>query len=308
MSITLRGLADLANRALQHGATHVYGANAIEWDVKAYCETPVNRTLHCRDYKRGAVRKYKWSVNPGSLTLHLQGLPCRKCKKCLYVKQSEWTDRILREMAMTDRNWFVTLTLNPETHHRTFMEALADRNERGWRDTDFDHASDEWKLRCEGVSKLLTDYLKRVRKPLAGETPVSFRYVAVTEPHKNGLPHLHLIMSERAGNLTYRRICDRWTRNGFADASLVRDPVGAGAYVAKYITKNSQTRIRASLRFGQLPGEEDMDDLYRNVVRLIGLADQSEGTERNNPLEEGLSPVGWQLQPQLEKSFNAKLL
>lgn len=277
--ITLKGLAELASRALSHGATRIEGTNAFEWDVNAYCEEPLHRTLHARGSDR-EMRKQKWKVNPGSLTVHLQGLPCRKCAKCRFIKQSKWTDRILRELSMSDRTWFVTLTLSPEEQHRVFMEELAYRNSRGWRDTDFDKEADEWRLRCEGVSKLLTKFLKRVRKPLAGEDDVSFRYVAVTEPHKNGLPHLHLLMTERAGSLTYRRICDRWT-HGHSDASLVKDPVGAGKYVAKYITKDGSTRIRASVRYGELPSNEGLAELEERIGVLIGLAAHSEASERH---------------------------
>lgn len=289
--IALKGLADLVNRGLAHGASHVQGTNAFEWDLNSYCEAPLARTLHARGYVPGVMRKHKWATNPKSLSLHLSGIPCRKCPKCRYVRQSEWTDRILMEMAMSERNWFVTLTLSPEEHHRVFMEEIAFRNSSGWLDTDFDKEADEWRLRCDGVSKLLTRYLKRVRKPLAGEDDVSFRYVAVTEPHKSGLPHLHLIMTERAGSLTYRRICERWTQHGFADASLVKEPVAAGKYVAKYLTKDSSTRIRASLRYGQLPSSEGLRELRERIEDLIGLAGQSSHSERAHPPEGGLSPV-----------------
>lgn len=275
MSITLRGLRDLTSRAISYGASRIEGSNSFEWDVRSYCEKPFNRTLHARGYPV-AMQKYKSSVNPGTLTLHMQGLPCRKCAKCRYIKSAFWADRIIRENAMTDRNWFVTLTLSPEEHHRVFMEEIAYRNSRGWRDDDFDKPDAEWRLRCDGVSKLLTKYLKRVRKPLAGEDHIGLRYVAVTEPHKNGLPHLHLIMHERAGKLTYRRICDRWDRHGLSDASLVRDPVKSGHYVAKYLTKQLTSRIRASQHYGELPDSEGIAELAQRIADLIDPADQSE--------------------------------
>lgn len=297
MGITLLGLARLANRALQSGGSYIEGFNALEWDVGAYCDQPIARSLHARDYKRGVMLKHKTTVNPGALSVHLAGLPCRKCTKCRFIKRCLWTDRILREMSTAGRNWFVTLTLSPEEQHRVFMEEIARLNSRGWRDSDFNDATSEWRLRCNGVGRELTKYLKRVRKPLAGETNVELRYVAMFEPHENGLPHLHLIMGERAGSLTYRRICDRWEALGFADASLVKEPVKAGRYVAKYITKHEQTRVRASQRYGELPSASELVRAEQAFAALYGLADPSEDmsvtpTEKGASLPKGLrNPV-----------------
>lgn len=284
MSISIEGLADLANRAMAHGATRIDGSNALEWEVNAYCENPFSRTLHARGYDR-ELRKHKWAASPGSLSLHLIGLPCRKCSKCRYVHSTMWRDRIVDECHNHKRSWFVTLTMNPAEHQRSFMQEMRDRNSSGWLDTDFDQPGQEWSLRASGASKLLTKFLKRVRKPLVGEEAIQLRYVAVTERHKTGLPHLHLIMHEVSGKLTYRRICDRWT-HGFSDASLVRDNTKVGWYVAKYVTKDSLTRMRASQGYGKLPttGRSDLVELY-DALSL--LTEQSSKVERNNPLGEG---------------------
>lgn len=296
MSSTIEGLAALANRALQHGATYVDGANAIEWDVNAYCENPFNRTLHARGYDR-ELRKHKWATRPGSLSVHLTGLPCRKCRKCLYIRANGWRERIAEEFTRHERTWFVTLTFNPFWQQKLFMEEMALKNSSGWLDSDFDTKEAEWRLRAMGASRLLTKWLKRVRKPLAGEEAVGLRYVAVTERHKTGLPHLHLLMHEEFGKLTYRRIVDRWTRYGFADASLVRDRLKTGWYVAKYVTKDSLTRMRASEKYGRLPSKvpSDLIELY-DALSL--LAEQSAEAARNNPtgggpLSFGLAPATW---------------
>lgn len=303
MSIAIEGLAALANRAMEHGATRVEGANAFEWDVGAYCLQPINRSLHARGYQKGEMRKSKWAHKPGSLSVHLTGLPCRKCTRCLYVRASMWRDRIFDEIHRYERTWFVTLTLNPAWQQKVFMDEMKIRNSSGWLDTDFDQQGSEWALRSSGASKLVTNWLKRVRKPQKGEEAVGLRYVAVTERHKTGLPHLHLLMHEVSGNLTYRRICDRWT-HGFADASLVRDPKKAGWYVAKYVTKDSLTRMRSSQHYGKLPNNR-ASELLELYDALIALSEPSSGTERNNPLERGFSPKGRSTpQAPMEKSFD----
>ena len=61
--------------ALPGGARHVDDLlTTWEWDVGSHCDEPFARTLHARrDYY--AEKGYR--VCPGSLTLHLSGLPCR---------------------------------------------------------------------------------------------------------------------------------------------------------------------------------------------------------------------------------------
>lgn len=297
MSISIEGLAELASRAILHGASRVEGSNTFAWDVNAYCENPFNRTLHARGYDKGILRKHKFAISPGSLSVHMTGLPCRKCRKCLYIRASQWRDRIVNELENAQRTWFVTLTMNPATHQRTFMEQMAIKNSSGWLDTDFDTEAMEWKLRASGASSLLTAWLKRVRSRSDYGEGIGLRYVAVTEKHKSGLPHLHLMLHETAGSLTYRRICDKWTDgyrfkgkhvagHGFADASLVRDVKKCAWYVAKYVTKDSLTRMRASQNYGGLPDKRlaDLDELYAS---LYALSEPRSAADRNNPFGKG---------------------
>lgn len=257
MPISHAALHRLADTALQRGGHHLGFTNAVEWDVGAYCEAPLSRTLHSRG-SRVVLHKYKWSTSPGSLSVHLTGLPCRHCSKCLFVRAEQWTERAIKECATWGRTWFVTLTLNPAWQTKVFMDEMAYRNSRGWRDTDFDQLGDEFTLRAIGAGKLLTKYLKHVRKPLAvahglktPEREIRLRYLSVFERHESGLPHMHLLMHEAGGKLTYDRICGRWLRYGFASAELVRSPKDAAWYVCKYITKDALCRIRASQNYGK---------------------------------------------------------
>lgn len=129
------------------------------------------------------------------------------------------------------------------------MRALAEKNRKGWLDSDFNQLG-EYRLRCEEIGRMITRYLKRVRKPLAGENPVGLRYLWVTEQHKSGLPHVHMLAHETVGLVSYDRLMGRWA-HGHATAKLVKSEGAASKYVAKYMTKDSNVRVRASLHYGQ---------------------------------------------------------
>ena len=97
---------------------------AWEWDVGAHCLAPFSRTLHARrDYR--AEKGYR--INPGSLTLHLSGLPCRKCERCRAVRGTQWRQRIRSELALWPRTWFCTYTLRPAVHFQMHMAHLAEK-------------------------------------------------------------------------------------------------------------------------------------------------------------------------------------
>ena len=167
----------------------------------------------------------------------------------------------MKELALWPRTWFVTLTLNPAWQHQLFMAELADKNSRGWRDTDFDLSKAEFALRVSGAAKLLTKFLKNVRKPHTGEAAIDLRYLCAIERHKSGLPHMHLLMHEAGGKLTYDRIGNRWKKYGFFKANLVTDHEEAAWYVCKYVSYNEATRVRASQHYGRLQTIHLLDKL-----------------------------------------------
>ena len=227
-----------------------------EWDVGAHCLEPFARTLHARrDYR--AERGFR--VNPGSLTLHLSGLPCRKCERCRAVRGTQWRQRIRAELGLWPRTWFCTYTFRPAVHFQMHMAHLAEKNRVGWLDSDFYPPEAEWKLRCEAAGKQFTKYLKKVRKVRKGENPVRFSYLVAFEPHSEelaGLPHIHAVVHEIAGPVTWRRLASRWD-HGWMTAKLVGSdddvsPAKVARYVAKYLTKvDSGPRVRASASYGR---------------------------------------------------------
>lgn len=245
---TLRRL--ILDKAMPCGAHPVGDQPGVwHWDVGAHCQDPQAVTHHARGDDRYA-RNEKWQVNPGSLTLHMEGLPCRKCPSCLRIRAKLWQNRARVEMSVWKRTWFCTYTLRPEEQFRALMKSLVVKNRAGWLDSDFGTA-DEYRLRCEEIGRLYTLYLKRVRKPTANERPVGLRYLLVFEKHRSGLPHLHALVHETSGLLSYDRLTSRW-KHGHCNAKLVNSAGAASKYVSKYMTKgNEASRVRASLKYGQ---------------------------------------------------------
>ena len=186
---------------------------------------------------------------------------CRRCRPCQKAKAASWAARAALECAASRRVWFVTLTLSP--HQRYLHEAQARSVYQ--RRSDALVAADEWPLPAwDGlahsrrfqllsveVQKTATLWLKRVRKRCP---PKALRTVTVVEEHKDGSPHLHLLVFERGAEGTSERTLRGIWRNemnlGIAEAQLVRDHKEAPWYICKYIAKNAH-RIRASIFFGK---------------------------------------------------------
>lgn len=237
-------------QAMPAGATQI-APTIWEWDLQSSCTDPFSRTIHSRrDYD---LAEKGFRTNPGTLTLHMLGIPCRKCSKCRLIRAINWRNRIRAELEFWPRTWFCTYTFRPDVHFHMHMRHLTKKNRAGWLDSDFT-PENEYRLRCEAAGEQFTTYLKRVRKPLQGEGPVRLRYLQVFEPHTKqlaGLPHIHALVHEVAGDVTYRRIMERWTL-GHCTAKLVSNELAAARYVSKYISKGElATRVRASQHYGE---------------------------------------------------------
>lgn len=255
----------LAAKALEYGASRP-SLGLVEWDVGAICDEPVTVVV-CG---RGDV-ECRTAVNPGTLTVILSGLPCRKCPKCLRIRASLWRERAMKEIGLADRTWFCTFTLRPSVHHATFMEQLAIKRSKGWLESDFYNEQEEFLLRCQGGFALATKFWKNLRKPQAGEEPIRIKYLLTCERHISGLPHFHALIHERAGSVTYRRLESRWCRYGFMQAKLLSDGAKAARYVTKYVAKDMLgLRIHASQRYGLPPTLADL----RSAMRGEGVLGQ----------------------------------
>ena len=176
---------------------------------------------------------------------------CRKCPRCLVAKSRLWTARAFTEMNQSVRSWFCTLTVGPDRRFwaKAAAESLvANRWCETWADIS---EAQRFKAIERQLAPEVTRWLKRVRK----NSGASLRYLLVSESHKDGFPHYHLILHEQGGSVTKRTLQDAW-RWGFSRVNVVdQDSKGSAAwYVCKYLTKSAQARVRASRTYGQRPG------------------------------------------------------
>lgn len=164
-----------------------------------------------------------------------------------------WAIRARKECAMASRTWFGTLTVRPELHQRLLDDA---RLHESYQGVDFDTlgAAEKFRILANAEGKLITDFLKRIRK----ESSASPRYLLVTEQHKTGLPHWHILLHEQSLSSPIRKtVLERQWTAGFSHWRLINgaDPDDTGkriSYVTKYVAKETLTRVRASLEYGEV--------------------------------------------------------
>lgn len=185
-----------------------------------------------------------------TVTLHV---PCRKCGPCLRKRAFLWRQRSKVETAATHlrgaRTWFGTLTCRPDVHHSHLAEARRRLDAQG---IDFEglSAEDQFRERHRSLSREATLWLKRVRK----RTSASFRYLLVTEVHKSGLPHMHILVHEQdACKLIGERDLRETWPHGHTKFKLANE-VAQAAYLCKYLSKDARARVRASARYGSNNG------------------------------------------------------
>lgn len=149
---------------------------------------------------------------------------CRTCPECVAYRRRMWTARVYKEFDAANRTWFVTLTAG--FHARLAMDLSDD--------------PDKWLKRETQL------FMKRLRRELGKRSPV--RFIAALEHHKDGTPHMHLLVHDQHGFLRYRAIKRAWS-HGFVHAKLaLRDT--HPHYILKYITKQMAGRVQCSLRYG----------------------------------------------------------
>lgn len=242
----------LAAGGVRRSLTHVH------WDVSGKCETPHLMEIEGRLDK---PRRDPWGhtniVHQGVLTHFDDCLPqqaplllvmetrCRKCPPCLRLRGWEWRTRMCAEILAAPRTWFGTLTLRPEEHIRAEYRAHARLSSGGTDFAKLDPGSQFREVHAE-ISRDLTLWLKRIRK----ESGATLRYCLVAEAHKSGDPHYHVLVHETVGggSVKERQLRQQWTL-GHSKFNLVTDKKAA-AYVAKYLSKSSLARVRASIDYG----------------------------------------------------------
>lgn len=246
----------LFGKALSHGAERTSTLSA-RWDLSGDCQSTywMTYTGRPRTDAGDPFRPDRQFVHLGGKgTLYLDiGTRCRRCEKCLRARRLSWRYRVREEVRRAARNWWGTLTLAPATHYRVMVEARlqAENSSVVW-----ETLSDEERFAriCNTSLKEVTKYLKRVRK--AAKVP--FRYVLVTERHKSGLPHFHLIIHESEfKTIPHKILAGQWNGKnfslGFEKWRLIPfdDEERHVGYVTKYISKSLASKVRASQRYGE---------------------------------------------------------
>lgn len=271
----------LAVRALCEGGDR-QSLVRYTWDVSGGCLAPVYRELHVRPspphrrrttereavlhpdvlavlrafpgatIERVDVAAFKPTrfivVRRGEtaipVTIEMQ-VRCRRCEDCLRRRAAKWWFAAKAETASSARTWFGTLTLSPEWHMRSKLLACERLKVRAGIDFEALAPEDQFKERHAEIGKLITLWLKRVRK----QSEAALRYLLVAEAHKSGLPHYHCLVHETFRDRPVRKsTLERQWSYGYTAWRLV-DPAAAG-YVTKYLSKSALARVRASKGYG----------------------------------------------------------
>lgn len=244
MELHLDHLRRIIGNALTQGAERE-SATVFRWNIAGRCESPVTLNYHARPEGHGAREVLVAPGRAHPLELGME-VPCRKCRRCLIYRSALWTGRAKAEIGMAIRTWFGTLTLDPGEQFRALSIARA---EAASEHVDYDCLPEEERFirRVRVISRDITRWVKRVRK----ESGARLRYLLVSERHKSGDPHWHVLVHEtRFQPVRYATLKSQWL-HGHSQFKLVNEDAPA-AYVCKYLTKvNEGARVRASLRYGQ---------------------------------------------------------
>lgn len=173
-----------------------------------------------------------------------------------------WAARAMHEVRNANRTWFGTFTLSPDSHYAMQCRAVIEAASRAIPTSELD-AAEMLKRQSREVEKELTLYMKRLRKQYGSR---SLRYLLVREKHKSGLPHWHCLIHEIGEEaIKYRTLKLGWTW-GHTTFKLLEDE-RAAFYVAKYLGKSNEGRVRASVRYGRYPGRETAFAIASEVTR-----------------------------------------
>lgn len=248
------------------------GVTSAELDVSAGCQSPVTveyvgrkETFMLKHHEVAPVATNPATWESCSVILSCK---CRQCETCLKKRRQHWWFRAKSELAFAPRTWFGTLTYEPG---EVFKRTILARRKCEAEGIDFDalSAEEQFSHLVDVSGKDVTLFLKRVRKSAKG--PI--RYLVVSEAHKSGLPHWHILVHEVVARAaTYDLLKGCWP-HGFTAFKLADEK--AGSYVAKYISKDARARVRASEHYGS-------DRIY-----ALGLSGPRNGSGSGNESESG---------------------
>jgi hypothetical protein len=296
--------------ALRRGATidQASAPQIASWRISGDCLTPIpqwdeghghwDNEAVPRD-RRMPKGSAVWELAPRSSATHpvtgevttwvssrtLQKLVrCRKCPNCLKAKRVVWTEKAVKEWKQASYldaqgkprgTWFGTLTLAPE-HKLILLYRTRARLTAAGSDLESMSEADQFKEKGKEFFDEADKYFKRVRKGLRqkGDQVLSFRYLLVIERHKSGEPHMHFLCHETSAlfPISKRRLEKHWPF-GHTDFIIVKNERQC-RYVAKYLGKEHNSRVHASLRYGKRVNraksvQEIAHDLLEKQSRII---------------------------------------
>lgn len=244
------------------------GARKASRHVAGDCRQPVSVAVWSRTSGEWARRKER--VHMAEVTLETR---CRKCDKCKAYRGRVWRQRAIEETQRAERTWFGTITARPDEQYRAETRArLAyGQNWEGLtKEAQFSAIAREhgkhltlWlkRVRANGGMSAAQRLARRRELDDAGSPkvidPVAFRYLITCEVHNGsntapemrGRPHFHCLIHEQAGfPLRKDGLQEPWIW-GFTNFKLVKSLQGA-MYVAKYLSKADEVRVRASENYG----------------------------------------------------------
>lgn len=267
--LTWEKVAYMATKALAHGGERK-SPSVIEWNVAGRCQAP--RYFEMLGRPTAGLEPAVVGVDAWGTTLYhprlktscrtvLGGLKgerialevriwtrCRRCDNCRRMRAARWRSAASAETDASARTWFGTLTLRPEEHYRFLCKATENLTNKA-DSAALEDADALFKARVAAMSRDIGAWLKRVRK----ESGAPLRYLLVTEAHKSGLPHLHVLVHQvHPDRPVLKDTLQRQWLLGFSAWKLVADKRQA-TYVTKYLSKSNLARVRASLRYGEQP-------------------------------------------------------
>lgn len=193
---------------------------------------------------------------------------CRKCAECDEYRSKKWGARGHAETVHAAQTWFLTLTYGPQSRAR-FAAAIAEEQDRlgDIGEPHYLYAPERWEVVRPLAARDIQLFLKRLRK--AG---VKCRYLAAVEKHKDGNPHVHMLLHVQAGHelpdalgqietkkgtiiavpVVNKVFASHW-RHGFVMTKGPIDKADAqpAFYCSKYIAKDRAGRVQASSRYGR---------------------------------------------------------
>lgn len=290
----VRDLRATAARALENGAT-VARRSTVKWNVSGSCSNSVNITLTGRPGRRASAPTWRYpagkhppsdrrfwatysperkhqvvsetSNNPLWLDIEAR---CRRCPQCLAARARLWRERMEYETRLASRTWLGTLTLSAQAHHLMMCRAST-RLRRSAVCWDRLTETEQLIERHSEISKEITLWLKRVRS----QSEADIRLICVMERHKTGLPHYHLLIHEGAAPVVKRVLQSQW-KLGFTNFKLIEAEATAHAkacrYVAKYLMKSAEARVRASVRYGREEPSLGSDSVIPRPPKIPDLA------------------------------------